>query len=247
MMIASLRETIGAQGIRSLDIGNERSGPMQLTGEATGAVVAGSIAALADSLSDQHKRDVLESLLLAQLAASAKSDRHRDPVNWYKVYQQTLESIGWVVQTSTTMSRYLPPGTRFTMANVVTDLFRRKLDETELSLVTRTLTAFNRDPRGEGQFVFECPSHSGGIGNFQFGLATEEDGTTNLQLGYFSFAVGKHVSRLAFEEFPTDAKFSMAFVALTLNEQLYQGVRSAVAAKVASRFIGSTAQLSLAT
>jgi hypothetical protein len=242
MMNASLREAI-----RSLELDHNSSNPVQLTGGATGVVVAGSIVALDDSLSDQHQRDMLESLLLAQLAASAKFDRHRDPVNWYKVYQQTLESIGWVVQTSTAMSRYLPPGTRFTMANVITDLFRRKIDEKEFSLVTRTLNAFNRDPKGEGQFVFECPSHSGGIGNFQFGLGTEENDDTNLQLGYFSFATTKHVSRLAFEEFPLDAKFSMGFVALTLNEQVYKGVRSAVTAKIASRFEGLTAQLSLTT
>ena len=29
---------------------------------------------------------------------------------------------------------------------------------------------------GASQVVFECPSHSGGIGNFQVALATEEDG-----------------------------------------------------------------------
>jgi hypothetical protein len=240
-MNASLRETV-----RSLDIGSYPSELLQLTGKATGAVVAGSVVTLDDTLSEQHQRDVLESLLLAQLAASAKSDRHKDPTNWYKVYQQTLETMGWVIQTSTTMSRYLPQGTRFTISKVITDLFQRKVAEEDLSLVTKTLNAFKRDPGGLAQFVFECPSHSGGIGNFQFGLATEEESAVNLQLGYFAFSSTTHVTRLAFEEFPTDAKFQVGFVALTLNEQVYQGIRSAVSAKVASRFAGSTAQLELA-
>ncbi|KAM3093838.1 hypothetical protein ACKFKF_28435 [Phormidesmis sp. 146-12] len=240
-MSAFLRETV-----RSLDVGSYPSSSLQLTDSASGAVVAGSLVALDDTLSEQHQRDVLESLLLAQLAASAKSDRHKDPMNWYKVYQQTLETIGWVIQTSTTMLRYLPPGTRFTISKVVTDLFQRKVAEENLSLVTRTLNAFKRDPGNSAQFVFECPSHSGGIGNFQFGLATEEDGAASLQLGYFAFSTTAHVTRLAFEEFPTDAKFQVGFVALTLNEQVYQSVRSTVSAKVASRFAGSTAQIELA-
>lgn len=239
-MSAFLRETV-----RSLDVGSYPSGSLQLTDSASGAVVAGSLVALDDTLSEQHQRDVLESLLLSQLAANAKFDRHKDPMNWYKVYQQTLETIGWVIQTSTTMLRYLPPGTRFTISKVITDLFQRKVAEEELSLVTRTLNAFKRDPGGSAQFVFECPSHSGGIGNFQFGLATEENGAASLQLGYFSFSTTTHITRLAFEEFPTDAKFQVGFVALTLNEQVYQGVRSVVSAKVASRFAGSTAQLEL--
>lgn len=240
IMNASLRATI-----QSLDVGSYPSNLLELTDSATGAVVAGSIATLGDTLSEQHQRDVLESLLLAQLAASAKADRHKDPMNWYKVYQQTLETIGWVIQTSTTMSRYLPQGTRFTISTVITDLFQRKVVEEDLSLVKRTLNSFKRDPGGPAQFVFECPSHSGGIGNFQFGLATEEDGTVTLQLGCFTFNVAAHVTRLAFEEFPTDAKFQVGFVALTLNEQVYQSVRSTVSAKVASRFAGATAQIEL--
>lgn len=241
MTSTSLREYI-----RTLDIGpGYQSEPLQFTSGASGAVVAGSIVALDGTVAEQHQRDVLQCMLLAQLAANAQADRHKDPVNWYRAYQQTLESIGWVVQTSTTLSRYLPPGTRFTIANVITDLFRHKVGPEELSLVTETLNAFKRDPGGPGQFVFECPSHAGGIGNFQFGLATEEDNTVSLQLGRFAFTVATHVTRLAFEEFPTEAKFQVGFTALTLNEQVYGGLRAAVAAKVAGRFTGSVAQLEL--
>jgi hypothetical protein len=185
-------------------------------------------------------------MLLAQLAANAKADRYQDPTNWYRMYQQVLESIGWVVQASTTMARYRPPGTRFTIATVITDLFRRKVGQEELSLITETLNAFKRDPSGPGQFVFECPSHAGGIGNFQFGLATEEDENLILQLGRFAFETSVHITRLAFDEFPVDAKFQAGYLALMLNEQSYKTVRAAIAAKLGSRLTGSVVQLELA-
>ena len=57
-------------------------------GDMTAVTVDGSV-------SQQHAQDVLQSLLLAQLAATAKVDRHKDPLNWYKTYQSTLEQIGW--------------------------------------------------------------------------------------------------------------------------------------------------------
>jgi hypothetical protein len=42
--------------------------------EASAAVVAGSIVAFAPGVDEQHRQDVLQSLLLAQLAANAKAE-----------------------------------------------------------------------------------------------------------------------------------------------------------------------------
>jgi hypothetical protein len=239
-MSASLRDSI-----RALDIGRGvEEARLQLAGAPAGVVVAGSIVALG-AVSEQHQRDVLECMLLAQLVANGKADRHRDPKGWYGAYQELLESLGWVVQASTSLSRFFAPGTKFKMATVVTDLFQHKVAEEELSLVTATLGAFQRDATGPAQFVFECPSHAGGIGNFQVGLATEEQGALTLQLGRFAFSTSAHITRLAFDEFPVDSKFLVGFTAASLNEEVYGSIRSAVGAKVASRFNGSVAQLDL--
>lgn len=240
-MMAELRTAI-----RSLDVGPEPP-PLSLEewSGASCAVVAGSVIVFDDSVTGQHHRDTLESVLLAQLAASAKADRHKDPSNWYKAHQKVLETIGWVVDTSSAMRRYFPPGTRFSMANVVTDLFERKLGPEDLYLIKHALSTFRRDTTGPAQVVFECPSHSGGIGNFQCGLVTETGDTLNLQLGRFDFNCPTHVTRLALEEFPRDASFRAGFISLTLNEEAYSAVRTAVHSKVESRFQGSVAQLAL--
>ena len=237
---------ISREFIQTLDVGPvPASGLLQLTETAVGAVVAGSIVAINQGVTEQHQRDVLQSLLLAQLAANANSDRHKDPVNWYQAYQRTLEQVGWVVEASTTMTRYLPPGTRFTVPMVINDLFKKRVLPEELSLITKTLNSFNREAGGPAQFVFECPSHAGGIGNFQFGLAAEEDGVVSLQLGRFSFTTTAHVTRLTLEEFPLDAEFRAGFTAMSLNEQMYAVVRDAIAKKLEGRFVGSVALLEL--
>lgn len=237
------------QALREIDIGPEQQlGEVELTGHATGAAVAGSLIAIDGSVTEQHVRDVLQSVLLAQLAASAKADRHKDPANWYKVHQSTLEQIAWVVSASTSFVRYLPQTSRYTMSTVVTDLYRPKTTQEELSLISRTLSAFVRDQGAPAQFVWECPSHSGGIGNFQFGLVTEgDDNTVTLKLGRFSFKTPTHVTRLAFEEFDKDAKFLSSYAAMTMNEEVFAQLRSAIAKKLENRFSGSVAQITLSS
>jgi hypothetical protein len=233
--------------LRELDIGPDpRLGEAELTNVPAGAVVAGSVVAFAASISQQHGHDVLQSLLLAQLAANAKASRHKDPLNWYKAYQSTFESIGWVAFASTNFTRYIPPVGRYTIAAVIRDVLRTKTTPEEFELVNSTLSAFARDESAPAQFVWECPSHSGGIGNFQVGLATEEDnGTVTLQLGRFAFETTAQVIRLAFEEFGRDAKFQTSYVAMTLDEEVFARLRTAIEKKLESRFNTSVARIDL--
>jgi hypothetical protein len=128
---------------------------------------------------------------------------------------------------------------------VINDLFKQRVLPEDLSLIVRTLNAFKQEASIPAQFVFECPSHAGGIGNFQFALVTEEDGTVSLQLGRFSFTSNAHITRLMFEEFPTDTQFQAGFTAMTLNDQMYAQLRNTIAKKLESRFEASTALLEL--
>lgn len=238
--------------IRALDIGPELSTSVvqlkdnALEDKAFGAVVAGSLVAFAPGVSELHQQDVLQSLLLAQLAANAKAERHRDPVAWFAAYRSVIEQTAWVVEASSTSTRYLPQVSRFSAATVVNDEFRRKVTPEELAYVTATVNTYRSDLNGVSQLVFECPSHSGGIGNFQVALAAEEDGVLSLRIAQMSFNAPQHVTRLMLEEFTSTAKFQVAFLALTQNEELYAKVRSAIAGKVETRFPGSVALLELA-
>lgn len=59
-------------------------------------VVAASVVAFADGVSGQQKEDLLNSTLLAQLAANKAFDRERDTPNWYGKYRELLHKVGWV-------------------------------------------------------------------------------------------------------------------------------------------------------
>ena len=67
-------------------------------GQAEGYVCNGSLVSFVSNLTGQQKQDVLDSSLLAQLAANKKYDREKDTENWYKFYTKVMENVGWVIQ-----------------------------------------------------------------------------------------------------------------------------------------------------
>jgi hypothetical protein len=240
---------VSLSNIRALDLGPERTTSLALDedtalNQPSAAAVAGCLVAFAPEVSARHQRDVLESLLLAQLAANAKAERHKDPAAWFRAYVAVLEQVAWVLESSTSAARFPPQTSTFTVESVISHAFRG-LTPDELALVKATLAAFRSGNGDTAPFVFECPSHSGGIGNFQVALATEENGVLSLRIAQVSFNAAQHVTRLLQEQFPSSARFQVASLVLTQNEQIYATIRNAVAGKVESRFQGAVALLPL--
>jgi hypothetical protein len=238
-----------ASEMRDMDIGPKvaRFAALQdaeLAGPSA-AVVAGSIVAFAPGISEQHHLDVLQSLLLAQLAANAKADRQKDPAGWFTAYRGVLEQTAWVVEASAAAARYQPPFAKFTIATVVDDAFRPKIIAEQLPFVTATIAAFRSDQNSGAQLVFECPSHSGGIGNFQVALASDGDGAVTIWLAQISFNAPRHVVRLLQEEFTNTAQFRVGFLALSMNEEVFARLRPALDAKLQDRFDGAVAPVQL--
>jgi hypothetical protein len=238
-----------ASAIRDMDIGPagarfaalqdaERAGP-------SAAVVAGSIVAFAPGISEQHRQDVLQSLLLAQLAANAKADRPKDPAGWFTAYRGVLEQAAWVVEASAAAARYQPPFAKFTVDTVVDDAFRPRIVAEQLPFLTAAIAAFRSDQSSGAQLVFECPSHSGGIGNFQVALAAEENGAVTIRLAQISFNAPQHVVRLLQEEFTNTAQFRVGFLALSMNEEVFARLRTAILAKLQGRLDGAVVPLQL--
>ncbi len=72
-------------------------------------VVAASVVAFSDGVFGQQKEDLLNSTLLAQLAANRKYDRERDTHNWYLLYRSVLEQVGWSIEKQPSIG--VPPAT----------------------------------------------------------------------------------------------------------------------------------------
>lgn len=67
------------------------------TGKSRGSshVCAGSLISIAAGVCDEHRDDVLDSTLFAQFAANGRYERDTQTDQWYSVYVQTLNLLGW--------------------------------------------------------------------------------------------------------------------------------------------------------
>jgi hypothetical protein len=87
----------------------------------SGFIDNGSLVSFLAGVDRQSQADVLNSMLLAQLAANKKFDREADTVGWYGFYHDVLENLGWVVQ-QFAFSKYDVAGSTVTVDKVVREV-----------------------------------------------------------------------------------------------------------------------------
>ncbi|MFE0106449.1 hypothetical protein [Streptomyces sp. NPDC059009] len=205
--------------------------------EESAAVVAGSIVAFTDGLNGQQKSDVLNSTLLAQLAANKKFDREKDTARWYGFYRSVLEQVGWVVP-SFSFARLSAAGSRFTVDRAAIALLQAIATGREVAVAKAAIAALNAlTDRDRRVVLFESSSHSANLGNFQIAACGVSAGdTVVMKIGAFHFQTNERVTRVLFFSFPrASTTMYQAGQTLVLNEDVYAQVRAAVIAKLGDK------------
>lgn len=203
---------------------------------AEGAVDAGSLVVLNAAVSEEHRRDVLHSALLAQLAADRKHDRHKDAEAWYPVYEETLGRIGWVVEESSEFRLYRPRMNPCPVETVVLDTIGPVSDEKDremVALLWKSLAALPDGDRAAG--IFEANGKARTAGNFQVIVAAETAGDVVARIGCFLFRSGRDVPVLRTARFSAGSTVRSGSRILHLNEQVYAPLRDDITAKLGSR------------
>lgn len=131
--------------VRSLELENysggfHGNGHIAGSRKPDGLVDAGSLVSFTSQLNGQHKEDVLNSTLLAQLAANKKYDRYSQTEDWYKFYTDVMGNIGWVMQ-SFKFDEYKSTQQDFKISQVVLQLLSGLIgsDEELMKVVKETL------------------------------------------------------------------------------------------------------------
>ncbi|MET8684295.1 hypothetical protein ABZV77_08775 [Streptomyces sp. NPDC004732] len=226
-------------------------------GEAAAVVDCGSLVALAPGVSDQHRKDVLLSFLLAQLVANKKYNRHTDPVRWYEFYGETLERVGWVVKEHEGFSRHRPRKVPYRAGPLVLRTLGRVSDGNTVNLAGAAVRALAElDPGDRAAELFEDQAHFERAGNFQLAVAEEVaeqvaeqgEGTVGADVGGAGLVVlrlGRFRCRAVDEAtelgrlFHTDFRAADEFIGgaqvLHLNEDVYGPLRDGIAEKLGAR------------
>lgn len=164
-------------------------------------VDAGSLVSFVRGVPLQHKEDVVNSVLLAQLAANRKFNREKQVLDWYEFYGTVLEGVGWVIPAFDFRDRS-DLGVEFTADKVILKLIEAIGTGNDVAIVAAAIASLQSlggdDPAVK---LFETQSHTDRAGAFQIGAAAESDGVVVLKLALTYFETNETVVRVLWFRF----------------------------------------------
>jgi hypothetical protein len=220
-------------------------GPKLTDGKDAAFVDAGSVTSFVGGLSAARQADVLNSTLLAQLAANKKFNRESETEQWYGFYREVLENVGWVI-TSFAFQRYSEAAASLRMDKAALDIIAAIATGNELLVLKSALSALSGSD-GTTATIFDTSGSTGENGNFQLASCTQDaTGNVATAFGAFYFKADRHVGRFLFWSWETKS-INMYFASqgLTLNENVYSTVRAVVIDKLGSNAKKFVAELDI--
>lgn len=201
-----------------------------------GYVDAGSTISFVANVSSQAQDDVLNSTLLAQLAANKQYDREKDTQNWYRSYTDTLGKVGWVIQ-SFSFQKYQASGSSFRVDKVVLDILAAIASQNEIAIVQQTMNALKSLSDNDNRLVlFSTQSSSQSAGNFQISTANETNGQVAMKLGAFYFSSSQSSTRFLWASYSSsNSSIYQGAQTVTLNGSTYSQVRQQIIDKLGDR------------
>lgn len=227
--------------IQNLELSEFSRKNLQPASSGSAYVAGGSLISFVAGVSPQNQQDVLNSTLLAQLAANQKFDRENQTAEWYQFYRTVLENVGWVVQ-QFEFDKFNASGSQFSVDKVVLEILEAIATGDEIEIAQKTIEAMKSLDNGDGRLVlFENQSHTLNQGSFQIGMATDYGGVVAMHFGAFHFTSTSNVTKVLFFSFSnSNTSFYKSAQSVSLDKQIYSQVRSAIIQKLgdkARRFV----------
>jgi hypothetical protein len=197
------------------------------------AADAGSLVSFVSGLSSVHKSDVLNSTLLAQLAANKQFDRFTQMAEWYNFYIDVLEKVGWVIP-GIAFDRYQPRSETLMLADAILEIQSAIASAGEMEVLRATLQSLEDDSGNEEAVVmFDRESFPQNLGCFQIFPCAEDGGDVVMALAAMQFTAEEHRDRFLWWEWSsTKVKLFRSARKYVLNEAVYSQVREAVIEKL---------------
>jgi len=214
----------------------------------TGAVDGNVIASFVDGVTGQQKIDVLNCMLLAQLAANFKFNREENPVPWTRFYTSVLENVGWVVPQFQFRSLRSNQA-RFTMDAAILRFLTDLLTQNEKDTVQSAIEAVKGLQDGDRRLrIFERNSVEEKVGNFQVdSVGVSATGVLSMKLGAFGFQTSERVTKVLWFSFGgSSTSMQVTKTTLVLNEQVHARLRDAILNKLGNRGLEYIGGLQLA-
>ncbi len=186
-----------------------------------------------DEVSLQKQEDVLNSLLLAQRAASKLYPEFEKSKEWYNKYFEVLENLGWVFQ-GNDFTKYVADKNIIEIEKVLIEILGTALTNNQLALILKTMNAFKELGENDKRFVvFEKQTHNLEKGSFQLGYSIEENNCVSLFVCGFVISSKKIINRIVFySSRKMDLDIEYLLTKATLNNAIYSTIRDTVKDKL---------------
>jgi hypothetical protein len=221
--------------------------PVAIGDKMRAAINAGSLVSFVAGLNAEEKGDVLYSTQLAQRAASAKHDRFAATKDWYGVYVDVLERLGWVGESFAFTDRGSSAG-EFSMDKSALEVIATIATSNQLAILVKTLDTLKKLGEDERAVrIFDLQAMAEVSGNFQIGAVQRADNEAlSLVLGAFHFDTSDHRGRFLFWKWGAEAiHFWTAVRKMSLNRTFYAKHRNAVVSKLAADAADYIAELNI--
>lgn len=218
-------------------------GPLLDGDEAEGAIVGESIHSFVKGIPLQIKKDILNSVLLAQLSANSEHNRFTEQELWYQKYVEVLENIGWIVE-NFKFEEYKTHGTDLTIDQAVIDIAKSMCTDDEIDIATKALSALKTDD--DAFAVWSQSASNSKMGNFKLSPAkievdnklvesakNEDYKLPMMTVSAFKIDAQELSTRFLWAKWSeTDVRIWKAVQRMDLDEEAYADIREEVKAKL---------------
>lgn len=213
--------------------GTEQTLPVK-AGEEQSFFAEKSLVSFASTVSGQLRRDVLQTVLLAQMAANKQFPEQEKLFEWYHVFLGVLTKVGWIVE-NLNEQNYDTAMSQFEMDNVIIDILSTTFGQNYILIIKKTLEAIKKMSDEDRKIkAFEKNTRSVSQRGFQIALANEDGGVVAIQIGTFMLDTSLDVRKILFfktEKEETGLQYIVKRA--TLNSASYdEDIRKTVNAKI---------------
>jgi len=205
-----------------------------------------SLVSFVSGLSEQNRSDVINSMLLAQLAANKKVQNEENILEWYKAFIQVLSNIGWTIE-SVEISKFESSSALFQLENVIIDILTSAFGSSYLAIIKTALNSLKSLDEGDHKIVaFEKNTHTLSKGIFQIATAVESNNAVSVQLGSFLLTSKDEIRKiLLFTSSKDKTTLEYSSRRATLNLEMYSKVRYTVLEKLGDHVINFVAEVDI--
>lgn len=237
----SAREFVNAVELPALKRGGFESVPVTIDYEAQknqALVVASDVVSFVKGVTNERRQDIVNSSLLAQLAASKKVPDKKNIIDWYNAYFDVLENIGWAIQ-ERNFSAYTQEANGLETHEAILKAATAFLGPTAtaLAVVTSILDAIkSMDSNSSWLKIFDQETKSAETAHFQIALAEQsDDGQFFVSLMAFSLKANASITQILFFKIRKDElELQKCLGKVTINEDVLVSVRDRLKQKLAA-------------